>query len=567
MKFLFFILTFLSIQIHLIKAQTSNWFWWIYDREDFDILFAPASEEHTNFMDDQMKCQSQNEKCYSINSELESNAPFDNKCCRYKKEDIDVCVTIFSGKYKKTNLYSLDKSNKGFSYDCDGNGLKTYDSSQFSSNQNWEIKIREKLDCIYSQDENKWKSLPKSFSQNTKCCWFTNDQYASLASCFGMSEITDEEFNRTIPYLSLATYSADSGEMEFRCYDKSDKVVKGKYNLKLYIAEMGSAEEKLLQELISENALDIFSKKQNFVKIKNYDKELTNSFQIWTVSPNKNVRKFTVSVKFSYSITSSKTKSPKRNLETRTIEKIASCLPIEIDEKSNLNLTTSECTFPNDEGYTAEKIEIQPGHDLIGNFNDENKVATPGTNFSDDEIKNLDENTVYFFFKNATTDLKSNVIEGEIEEDRKNVEFVLYHQKNDQTVETVKAKADFLKNNKSINFVTEPEINFKEGVTLIPNQLAKGEDGKYLYIQNKIAKRGNSSDYDSYPGDDSFPNLKSYYAKKSSGLSTGVILAIAIPCCLLLAAIAVVASILAKQSKTVPDIYNTSNSSSNAINN
>jgi hypothetical protein len=54
--------------------------------------------------------------------------------------------------------------------------------------------------------------------------------------------------------------------MEFRCYDKSDKVVKGKYNLKLYIAELGSAEEKLLQEIMSENALDILSKKQNFLK-------------------------------------------------------------------------------------------------------------------------------------------------------------------------------------------------------------------------------------------------------------------------------------------------------------
>jgi hypothetical protein len=272
---------------------------------------------------------------------------------------------------------------------------------------------------------------------------------------------------------------------------------------------------------------------------------LTNSFQIWTVSPNKNVRKFTVSVKFSYSITSSKTKSPKRNLETKTIEKIASCLPIEIDEKSNLNLTTSECTFPNDEGYTAEKIEIQPGHDLIGNFNDENKVATPGTSLSDDEITKLDEDTVYFVLKDSITDLNSNFIEGEIEEDRKNVEFVLYHQKNDQTVEVVKAKADFLKDNKKINFVTEPQIDFNEGVTLIPNQLAKSEDGKYLYIQNKIAKRTNSSNYD----DDEYRPVKtnSYYsARKSSGLSTGVILAIIIPLCVILIGAVIIASIWTK---------------------
>ena len=172
----------------------------------------------------------------------------------------------FQENTKKTNLYSLDKSTKGLSYDCDGNRLKTYDSSKFTSDQNWEIKIREKLDCIYSKEENECKSLPKSFSQNTKCCWFNDDQKISLASCFGMSEITDEEFNRIIPYLSRAKSSADIEEMEFRCYDKSDKVVKGKYNLKLYIAELGSAEEKLLQEIMSENALDILSKKQNFLK-------------------------------------------------------------------------------------------------------------------------------------------------------------------------------------------------------------------------------------------------------------------------------------------------------------
>ena len=562
MKFLFFIFL-LSIKIHLI--YTEIWNWWIYEREDSDIILDSNSEETETFLEDQVKCQYEYEKCYTINSELESKPPFDNKCCRYKTEEIDTCLTIFSGKYKKTNLYSLDKSNKDFSYDCDGSGLKTYDSSLFTSNQNWEIIVREKLDCIYSKDENECKSLPKSFEQNTKCCWFTNDQYTSYASCFGMSEITDEEFNRTIPYLALATYSADSGEMEFRCYDKSDKVVKGKYNLKLYVSEMGSAEEKLLQELMSENALDIFSKKQNFIKIKEYDKELTNSFQIWTVSPNKNVRKFVVSVKFSYTITSSKTKSSNRNLEAGTAEKIASCDPVDIDENSNLNLTTSKCTFSNDEGYIAEKIEIQPGHDLIGNFNDENKVATPGTNSSYDEIKKLDEDTVYFIFKDAITQLNSNVIEGEIGEDRKNVEFVLYHQKNNQTFETVKAKADFLKENKSIHFVTEPEIDFNEGVTLIPNQLAKSGDGKYLYIQNKIAKRGNSTNYNSYPDDDSISNII-HPAKKSSGLSTGAILAIIIPCCVVLVGVAIVATIMAKQSNPATDIYNTS-SSSNAINN
>ena len=444
----------------------------------------------------------------------------------------------------------MDKSNEGFSYDCDGKGNKYFDSSKFSPTEKWEITIKEKLDCIYSKTEDTCKSMAKSFKQNTKCCWFTNDEYSSLASCFGLSEITDDEFNRTTPYLTYASMKSEIGEMEFRCYDKSDKVIKGIYNLEYYIAEMGSAEEKLQQELLSDDPLYILSKKQNFFGIKEYDKELTNSFQMWTISPDGVTKKFTVSVKFSYTITDSRL----RNLETKTEEKIAHCSIEDIDTSSNLNLTTSRCDFDNDEGYKAEKIEIQPGHDLIGNFDDDElKAAIPGTKNDDkiDEIKNKLKNASYFNFKEAVTNVDSNTIEGDTTADRKKVEFVLYHTKtNGDSIQNIKATADFLKGSKSISFTTEPAIDFKEGITIIPNQLAKSEDGEYLYIKNKIGKRENSSPNNNGNNDyENYQNYTSYHKKSSSGLSTGGILAIVIPCGVVALGALVAALVAAKSSR------------------
>lgn len=566
MKYKNFFILILSALLYFANTQI---IWWIYDKEDHDKIVDPSSKENKDFLTDQTTCSMQSGNCNAVNSELQSDPPFNNQCCHLKFSSyLEGCHVMFSGKYRQTNLYSLERGNDGFSYDCDGRGFKTYDSSSFTSNQKWEITIKEKLDCIYSKDENECKSNLKSFKQNTKCCWFTNDKYLSFASCFGMSEITDDEFNRTIPYLTLASYASSDGQMDFRCYDKSDKVVKGKYNLKFYISEMGSVEEKLAQELLSDDCLEIFSKKQNFIKIKEYDKSLTNSFQIWTVSPNRDPKKYTVSVKFSYTITDSLTKI--RKLQTKTVETLARCTPIEVDDSTDLNITTSECELSNDDNYPIDKIEIQPGHDLIGNFDEENNVATPGTNNSDDDIKEM-KDAVTFIFKDPITNLNSTVIEGEISEDRKNVEFIIYHQKDEQTVELVKGKADFLKNSTSVNITTEPEINFSEGTTIIPNQLVKSEDGKYLYIQNKIAKRdGNYNNTiidnepgDEEPGDYDYNDYYRYRERESSGgLSNGGIAAIIVVGCVVLAAI-VIATILMKKKTTSVPPYN--NSSSNVV--
>ena len=498
----------LIIFILLLVRCRVNW-WWVYSPDDHDTIVSDKEIE-SKFLEDQTECMwNEISSCHSVNSDLESDPPFDNKCCKFTSSNLEQCVTIFKGKYYESNLYSIGKNYGDYTFDCDGNGEKKYDISSFNPSSKWEITIKEKYDCIYSKTENECKNNPKSFKQNTKCCWFSNDNHLTYSSCFGLSDLTDLEFNRTTPYLVLATLSRVDGEMDFRCYDKTDKVVKGKYNLDYNITVLGSTQEKLIQDMLSDDPLEVFSEKQNFVKIKSYDKTLTNSFQIWTISPHKNIKKFIVSVKFSYSITDSRI----RNLETKTEEKVSLCEVINIDESSDLNITTSTCTFSNNEGYTAEKIEIQPGQDLVGKFDDENKVATPGMSSSDEELKNLN-NTVYFKFKDPITNLKTNSFDGEITEDRRNVEFVLYHQKGEDSIENIIGKADFLKESKTVIFTTEPSINFDEGITIIPNQLVKSEDGKYLYLKNQMTKGDD---------DDNDENFNDIRKSDSSWLSTGAI--------------------------------------------
>ena len=245
--------------------------------------------------------------------------------------------------------------------------------------------------------------------------------------------------------------------MDFRCYDKTDKVIKGKYNLNFKVSEMGSVGEKMKEELLSEDSLEILSRKQNFLGVKDYDKELSTSFHIWTASPYRDPKPFTVSVKFSYRITESRI----RNLQTKTEEKLAKCTVENVDKNTNLNISTSKCEFENDEGYTAEKIEIQAGHDLIGNFEEGNNVATPGMKSSDDDINKM-KDASYFTFQNSVKNIQSDSIEGKTTKERKNVKFVLYHQKSD-TIETITGKASFLKDNQKIQFTMEPAIDFKEG--------------------------------------------------------------------------------------------------------
>ena len=100
---------------------------------------------------------------------------------------------------------------------------------------------------------------------------------------------------------------------------------------------------------------------------------------------------------------------------------------------------------------------------------------------NDNDIDTIKESTA-FTFKNPTGNIKKNILEGETILDRKNVEFVLYYSK-DSNVQTIKAKGSFLKNSQTVSFTMNPSINLKEGNTIIPNQVAKGENGEYLYIK------------------------------------------------------------------------------------
>ena len=546
--------------INLLLLVNDQNIWWMYSAEDSDIIFNNVNGVETKFLNDQTKCYRGKSNCHSANSELESDPPFDNKCCLVKSSSYNSCMTLFKGKYYEGNLYSLIKGYKTFSLDCDGKGDITYNHSTFNPKESWEITIKEKYDCIYSKNEDQCQKNPKSFIQNTKCCWFSDADYSSYSQCFGLSELVDNEFRRTIPYLSRAGISRTNKEMDFRCYDKSDKVVKGKYNFDYDITEMGSVQEKLLQEMLSDDPLESLSKKQNFIKIKEYDKTtLYNSFQLWTISPNTEVKKYVVSCKFSYKITESRM----RILETKTEEKTALCKVDGVDTNNELNITTSTCTFSNDEGYEGEKIEIQPGHDLIGKFDDENKIATLGMSSSDEEINKL-KDVVFFNFKDPITNLKSTTFEGKITEDRKNVEFVLYHQKNNETIENIIGKADFLKNSKTVHFTTEPEINFDEGITIIPNQLVKSEDGKYLYLKNQI--KGNTTEYYDSEEKNDEESIHHNIKKKNSGLSAGTIVAIIIPCCLALLIIFILACVLRK-SYSNSNISDVSQHSNVAINN
>ena len=101
----------------------------------------------------------------------------------------------------------------------------------------------------------------------------------------------------------------------------------------------------------------------------------------------------------------------------------------------------------------------------------------------------------YFKFKYAINNLKSNTFEGATSEDRRDVSFILYHQKG-ETVETIEATANFLKNSNKITFTPKANIDFNEGITLIPNQMCKSLDGNYLYIENNVKgdKQTNSNE-------------------------------------------------------------------------
>jgi len=458
--------------------------WWFYDPQDHELMFSDrATIEERQFIEDQDKCYGSG-SCYLKNSNLNSTGNFVNKCCLIKSPLETGCRTVFSGKYFESNLYSLNHAfDKNFTYDCDGEGDKTFNSSLYNPNESWEITNKERYDCIYSETEEECQANPKSFVQNTKCCWFSNAEIYDYASCFGVKEITDDEFDKLIPYISRARLNNPNKTMDFHCYDKSDKIVNGTFDLEFNYIMMQNFQQKMSIEMESEDVLFLFAKKQSFIGIKDYQQDYRyNYFRIYTVSPNRIDKVFTISIRYKYNITSSRN----RNLnDEEFIEKIVPCTPEDIDASTNLNITLSECTLEKEEGKDVEKIIIQKGNDLIGNFDEENNVITQGKQFMKDDDINKVKEAANFTFKNPTANIKANILEGETTSDRKNVKFTIYYSK-DSKVQNIQAEGTFLKNSSTVSFVTNPPINLKEGKTIIPNQICEGENGEYLYIINKV---------------------------------------------------------------------------------
>ena len=529
--------------LFLIILKIIHCYWWLYDREDHEELSnKQGSIRETTFIEDQGKCSTiYNDSCYLANSELRSNDSLSNKCCLLKdSQGNENCVTIFSGKYFQGNLYSIDYDlNHNFTYDCDGDGDKTFSSSDYNPTESWEISIKERYDCIYSETKEECQANPKSFIKNTKCCWFSNGEIYDLASCFGIKELTDEQFNTIVPYITRARLTNSNKTMDFSCYDKSDKITSGTFNLEFNYMMMSSLEEKMAYELESEDVLFIFAKKQSFIGIRdyNYSDYHYNNFRMYSISPDGSIDKvFTISTRFKYKITSEQ----RRNLqENEEIEKIIPCYPETVDTSSSLNITLSICQFEKEEGKEIEKIDIQKGNDLIGNFEDGKNEIYEGQTFLNDNDINKIKQSATFTFKNPEPNIKTNKIEGETTEDRRNVNFVLYHTENSK-VQTIQGKASFLKDSSTISFTMTPSINLNNGITIIPNQIAQGENGEYLYFQNKVGTIIDNEDKSGNNGGTSGN-------EDGVGLSTEGLIAIIICSIVLLISIAIILAIILKK--------------------
>ena len=93
--------------------------------------------------------------------------------------------------------------------------------------------------------------------------------------------------------------------MDFHCYDKSDKIVNGTFDLEYNYIMMQNYRQKMAIEMESEEVLYLFSKKQSFIGLKDYQNGYQYSnFRMYTVSPNGNIGNvFTISTRYKYKIT------------------------------------------------------------------------------------------------------------------------------------------------------------------------------------------------------------------------------------------------------------------------
>ena len=126
-----------------------------------------------------------------------------------------------------------------------------------------------------------------------------------MASCFGMKELTDEEFNKINPYITHARMYNDNKTMEFTCYDKTGKFKTGIYDLEFNYIKTSSLQEKMAYEMQSDNILYYFDKKESVVGVKDYDfnQYKYNSFRMYIISSDGSLDKvFTIATRFRYKI-------------------------------------------------------------------------------------------------------------------------------------------------------------------------------------------------------------------------------------------------------------------------
>lgn len=474
---------------NIIILSFGRIFWRLYDDYDDEIINNETlTREKKNLISDINYCKSAPYSCNLLNDELSSTGNFDNKCCyvqktkEYSKQNYIGCLSIFSGKYFESNLYSLALAyDNNIYYECDfEKGLKMFDPSTYIPYQAWEITLKDKYDCIYSRTEKECKATAKSLSTKyLKCVWFSYNNISPRTQCYAVQEITDYEFRRLIPYFIQDNLYLPNKTLNFSCYGKSDKSINGTFDLKYNstMIENYSYENKLAVEMGSKDAHKIFSKRQTLIGIEGYqtDKYAYHIFLYTSTPLDYNKYYFTIIIKIIYK------KRTNRNLqEKEDKEQIVTCF---VQSKSNneyFQIILSKCSFYDlDE---IEKIKIETGFDLIGNFDEKKSTIFEGTQFMNyiEKEKIKDECSIFNF---ATFNMNTYKLIGDTTLERKNVTFYFYYSK-DLKVQNIQAKGSFLNESSIVDFEMNPSVDLEKGNVFIPSQVCQAENGEYLYIQN-----------------------------------------------------------------------------------
>ena len=474
---------------NIIILSFGKIFWRLYDTYDDEIINNEIlTSEKKNLNRDINLCRSDPLSCNIMNDELYSTGNFANKCCfvqktkEYSKQNYIGCLSIFSGKYFESSLYSLALLyDSKIYYECDfEKGFKMFDPSTYIPYETWEIMLKDKYDCIYSRTEKECKATAKSLStKNLKCVWFSYNGLTPRTQCYGVQEITDYEFRRLIPYFIQDNLYLPNKTLNFSCYGKSDKSINGTFDLKYNstMIENYSYENKLAVEMGSNNAH--ISKRQSLIGIEGYQiKDYLFHIFLYTSAPlDFNNYYFTIIIKI-YE------KRTNRNLQEKDEEykeQIVTCFQESKSNNEYFQIILSKCSFPII-FYETEKIKIETGFDLIGNFDEKKNTIFEGMQFMNytDKEKIKDECSIFSY---GTFNMDTYKLIGDTTLERKNVKFYFYYSK-DLKVQIIQAKGSFLNESSIVDFEMSPSVDLEKGNVFIPSQVCQAENGEYLYIKN-----------------------------------------------------------------------------------